>query len=322
MSYNGPLPTEAQLKNHPARSLEITEVPHSVLTRSMLVLTPTGVHPASLFDNLPLKSRLQMNLVAIGSMLKNGFTISKTDRQRFHVFNIWSTGYQHWLTEVVPKLFLFEERIKGGSIIVPEKIPRFVSDFSDIFDIGDMEPLNTNTYFREFSVVSNPNSGHYDPAHIGLIRERFISKLNVVPEPKRRIYVTRRNAWGRKVVNEDEIIPVLEKAGFETVDMENVSLAEQVRLFAECSDLLSIHGAGLTNLIFMPAGARVIELYPAGFGKDDFFNACYHRLSGDAGIDHMYLFCDRANKNSKFDLHHDDIVVDPQRLESLLEEKG
>ena len=46
--------------------------------------------------------------------------------------------------------------------------------------------------------------------------------------------------------------------GFETVYTEELSFAEQVRLFSETRCLVSIHGAGLTNLMFMPPGGHML----------------------------------------------------------------
>jgi capsular polysaccharide biosynthesis protein len=42
-------------------------------------------------------------------------------------------------------------------------------------------------------------------------------------------------------------------------------LREQVELFNQASFIVAPHGASLTNLVFLPSSALVIELLPASF---------------------------------------------------------
>ncbi len=47
-----------------------------------------------------------------------------------------------------------------------------------------------------------------------------------------------------------------------TVRLEDLPLLEQARLFANAEFIVATHGAGLSNLIFAPPSARIIELTP------------------------------------------------------------
>ncbi len=67
----------------------------------------------------------------------------------------------------------------------------------------------------------------------------------------------------RGLYNLDEILPVLEATGLPVrviYDMGALSWAEQVQAMAESGILVSVHGAALTNVIFMPANAVLIEV--------------------------------------------------------------
>jgi capsular polysaccharide biosynthesis protein len=75
-----------------------------------------------------------------------------------------------------------------------------------------------------------------------------------------RLYISRRKATLRRIVNESEIIPILEAHGFETVLCEDLSLAEQIGLFAKTTAVIGAHGAGLTNLIYCDPGSCVGEI--------------------------------------------------------------
>jgi capsular polysaccharide biosynthesis protein len=42
---------------------------------------------------------------------------------------------------------------------------------------------------------------------------------------------------------------------------EELTFAEQVRIFSECAIVLAQHGSGLTNMFFAPPGCRVLEIH-------------------------------------------------------------
>jgi capsular polysaccharide biosynthesis protein len=78
--------------------------------------------------------------------------------------------------------------------------------------------------------------------------------------PWRRIYVSRADAWLRRLTNEAEITELAERAGFTPVTLTGMPVAEQVRLFAEASHIVAPHGAGLANIGFCRPGAALCEL--------------------------------------------------------------
>jgi hypothetical protein len=70
--------------------------------------------------------------------------------------------------------------------------------------------------------------------------------------------------------------------------LEGMPLLEQARLFASPAAhlVVGLHGAGLSNLIFSPSGAAVLEVYTAAF-------PCYRQLAHRRGVhyrDHAYGF--------------------------------
>jgi capsular polysaccharide biosynthesis protein len=312
-------PPFESLQNVPASKLYIKKVASCVVTRSNLVVTPWGVDSTSLFENLSISRRVELNLVALASVIKNRHSRLQTESEVFHIFNIWGGGYHHWLTEVAPKLFLFEDEIRNGVILLPENSPHFVIDFLRDFGFENLVSTSGNVWIRNLQLVSNPNSGHYNPEHILPLRSHVLSRFGDGSSLPQRLYVSRRNSRGRKVVNDAEVENVLAARGFRTLELESVSFADQVRLFSRCDQLVSIHGAALTNMLFMPPGGKILEFYPSGYSSRDYFNACYYRLSNTLGHAHQYLFCERDRRDKKFDLHNDDIVVDVKELAQAID---
>ncbi|XP_048561302.1 beta-1,2-xylosyltransferase XYXT1-like [Triticum urartu] len=71
----------------------------------------------------------------------------------------------------------------------------------------------------------------------------------------------------RKFVNVPEIVKAAENAGFEVAIADprfDVQVEELARSVNSFDVLLGVHGAGLTNAVFMPTGAVVIQVVPYG----------------------------------------------------------
>lgn len=66
----------------------------------------------------------------------------------------------------------------------------------------------------------------------------------------RRIFVTRSINSLRFVENFRDIEPILSKFKFEIIDTVDLTMEDQISLFAGCRYLVAIHGAGITNIIF------------------------------------------------------------------------
>ena len=86
------------------------------------------------------------------------------------------------------------------------------------------------------------------------------------PEKPNIVLISRRNAT-RIFINEAEIVEMLKtikKANVKVVDLAQISFEEQVRLMRNTSILIGVHGAGLTNLLYLPTQALVVELSTRG----------------------------------------------------------
>ncbi|CAI5483653.1 unnamed protein product [Closterium sp. Yama58-4] len=75
------------------------------------------------------------------------------------------------------------------------------------------------------------------------------------------------------------------------------------RLFRRTVLLIGVHGAALTNLIFMPRNATLLELRPRGMA-----NACYHHLSSVCSVQYYLLLCD-GGKDTPVTCHMDHLMA-------------
>ena len=93
------------------------------------------------------------------------------------------------------------------------------------------------------------------------LRRLFLGPEPVAVEERRRLYISRAGAQRRPVANEREIEAILGSWGFETVRLEELRVREQAKLFASAEVVVGPHGAGFTNLVFCPPGAKIVEFF-------------------------------------------------------------
>jgi hypothetical protein len=113
------------------------------------------------------------------------------------------------------------------------------------------------------------------PAYPPWIASALPLGIAIAPSSTRRRIYLARGAGRRSLVNEAEVAAVCAEFGFETVASSSLKEAsDYIRLFSGCSAVVSPHGAGLTNVIFMPPGGTVVELSPS-----DWIRPYYYTLA-------------------------------------------
>jgi hypothetical protein len=82
------------------------------------------------------------------------------------------------------------------------------------------------------------------------------------PAIERKIFVTRDASRMRHIGNNDEIVDLFRKHGFDIVDPDKLSSDQQREIFSGASFIAGIHGAALTNLYLRPGSSQVLEIFP------------------------------------------------------------
>lgn len=178
-----------------------------------------------------------------------------------------------------------------------------------------VEPDEVVTVERLTVLTPVAPSGHFrEPIVKGvreLILEEYGSREGAVSSD--RLYISRGRASKRRLVNENEVIELLRKFGFKALRAEDLSFAEQIKAASRARLLVSNHGAGLTNMLFMPHDSSVLELRHS----TDSVNNCYYTLASTLRLKYFYQKCDPSRPTE--DPHTADLVVDLADLRSNLE---
>jgi capsular polysaccharide biosynthesis protein len=130
--------------------------------------------------------------------------------------------------------------------------------------------------------------------------------------PKKIIYVSRSKAKYRKLVNELELIKMLKKNGVEIYNFDNISLTEQIKIAKETRVFISIHGAALTNMLFMNKSQNILEIrHP-----NSEIQNCYFSLASTLMHNYFYFLGTPIKKESN--PHDGNLKVDVESFENLL----
>jgi hypothetical protein len=78
----------------------------------------------------------------------------------------------------------------------------------------------------------------------------------------RLLIVSRRRT--RLLLNLAAVVRAAEEVGFEAVVNESDDVAQVGRLVNSCDVVVGVHGAGLTNMVFLPPGATMVQIVPLG----------------------------------------------------------
>lgn len=243
-------------------------------------------------------------------------SISSTIQTGLFITDEFSNGFFHWICDVLPRLealcSLAPEELRTRTILVP-----WMASFSytkDTFKpygrIGIRCLLEREQIRCEDLLVipAVAPTGNYRPHLMQAIRARFRAFFES-GAASRRIFISRTDAPKRRISNEEALVPVLERFGFERIVLEDLSFAEQVRLIGSAEVLAGSHGAGLANMCWMESGTKVLELRRRG----DAENNCYYSLASALNLKYSYMQCDPVE--SKSDSHGGDLHVDSAELE-------
>ncbi|KAL0743459.1 hypothetical protein Bca4012_084972 [Brassica carinata] len=198
----------------------------------------------------------------------------------------YSMNNFHAFTDIVVPLFTTARRFNGEvQFLVTDKNQPWINKFKeilrslsnyDLIHIDDEEETHCfptviiglkihPEYFKELTIDSS--FSEYSMSDFRRFLRDAYSLRNAAVDLRRRrprIMILSR-AGSRAFTNTDEIANAAGEIGFEVVVAEaNRGLANFAETVNSCDVMLGVHGAGLTNMVFLPENAVVIQILPIG----------------------------------------------------------
>ena len=174
-------------------------------------------------------------------------------------------NYFHWLNDSLPKILFFKDKL---TVVLPEKTLPAVKQSLAILCYETII-LQEDCYYQfdEIHFVDNIIDSGCPNYYVPELKEKLISNLNIISTRSRkdRIYLSRKLASNRRVLGEEKLLNFLKSLDFKIIEAENLSFSEQMEFFYCSNVFITSHGAGLSNMMFMPKNSLIIEL-----GRENF----------------------------------------------------
>jgi len=234
------------------------------------------------------------------------------------IWAIDSRSYQffHWFTDALQRIEAADIYLNKAPVLLLPSFENFkyIEDSLNMLGIDSYVLKEGEVYFVEELILSERVSpaGNYRKLLINKISNNFTKKNKKIKNSNsyKKIWISRQGAEKRKIVNFDIIKPILENHNFEIIQFENLSFKDQVALANNCAIIGGVHGAGLTNMIFMNKNSVVIEVR----SKEDSSNNCFFSLASDMEHDYYYFLAEPTSKN----FYETDLYIDPALFDNFL----
>jgi len=235
------------------------------------------------------------------------------------IWGLFTHNYGHWMIECLLRLYALQANCcQGARLLMPQELTpvqreSFLACIPDNVEVVYL-PRLSRVRVDNFVFLSPPTGGtsfYFVPVnHLEFARGRIFKHFRCTRQPTlaNRIFISRRKAAYRQMLNQDEVRRLLERYGFTAYDLEDLGFGDQVALFHDAEMVVSPHSSGLINLLFAPRLTKVLEI-SALAPEPSFFS-----LSQALGQRYYYLFGREANSSRNFPRRSNE----PQRLRDLI----
>jgi capsular polysaccharide biosynthesis protein len=271
-------------------------------------------------ESLKLPTAIQYAYLHLAKTLVTKKKVRLNDTENYIVaYGIFTDGHYHWLCDFLPRIIALGEQTKDYVLIVPGRKYNMTTGVEILnllkLRFKDIIFINENEYFvcKQCFMISVPCiSGRIDDV---LMRKvKALIDTNIVGSSSSEknndlLYISREKSRYRHLLNEKELLPVLKDHGLTIINFEDYSFIDQVRLAATSKVMMGLHGAGLTNMIYMKPGSLVTE-----FRRNKIYhNQCYWHLADSLGLHYAYLFGE-ADSNKTIEGNGCNITLPKEQL--------
>jgi len=235
----------------------------------------------------------------------------------FSLILYFSWGYYHWVCDVLPRLYKVIDCLPSNTrFIIPKNPSTWILRSLALIGIPEDRcyqfdgkvPISPETLYFASPVAM---TGDHYPEALTWVRDEILSRSATTwpPIPTLRLYVSRSAAMGRRLVNEESLMKVLRPLGFQLIRNEQLTLDEQIKLFSKAEWIVGPYGGGLTNMIYAPTGAKIIEIF-----EPSVLRRCYRQMSYALKHKHYVIVgTNRENLESE-----PNIFIDERGMESIV----
>jgi hypothetical protein len=190
-------------------------------------------------------------------------SIHRVDGVVAYLSNTWPTNFYHWLILTLPLVDRYHSLGEPDWYYVGEPLTSWQVESLRLVGITEEQVITEPVTGDElWTSIATRHGGGLDPESLGFLRAR--THIGGSPTGSRRFFVARGQTTTRRFLNERQAFAVASEFGFEWIVTSEMSLTDEIELFAQAEAVVGCHGAALTNICFAPTDVTVLELFPHG----------------------------------------------------------
>jgi len=181
-------------------------------------------------------------------------------------------NYGHWLFNHLSRLYFCEDLNSETIVVVSSTLNKRYASYLEFFGIRKenifeiqpgmvLEVANLMIPQMPWNSLSD-RSAWFAPGCVDFIREALGTNGPSTGAADLKIFLSRKKARWRRVINEDQLFDYVKSYGFSRIDPADLSVDEQIDIGIRTKMLISPFGANSNFLINLPTGAAVMELSP------------------------------------------------------------
>lgn len=224
-----------------------------------------------------------------------------------------------WLFECAARIWAMQQAgLSGLPLLVPEALSERALEWLALFGIGEERliraPADALVRCRELHVASLLTLNYFvAPVAVQHLRREALGRLGAPGARSRRLFISRRGQLTRRVANEAQLLPLLERHDFEIVRADTMPLAAQLALFRDAELMVGIEDDAMANVFVAPSNARVAVIVPHGI-----YQPRHHFVSATLGQKLTYLIA-QPDFGSNAKLSECDLILPVALLQQFLE---
>jgi len=206
-----------------------------------------------------------------------------------------ANGFYHWLIEDLGPFIFAVQNSEPSLALIYERAGSYLDSVLPLID-AEFLRVPRFVHLDNYTFTSKgSDTGWPHQTDISTLRS-FLAAYIREREEGKRIYISRLDS-SRSPNFEKTLVSRLREEGWEILNTERMSLADQVNTISSASILCGVHGAGLAGMIWMAPGSQVIELGPRRFVP------CFSRLSHIHGSRHQLISFEDPQQKSVDEIH-------------------
>jgi capsular polysaccharide biosynthesis protein len=209
-----------------------------------------------------LNSRLAANAIFSGEHWSSIRNIRRSKAKNLQKGNFYPIANQkyfyHFLVEELPEIISANQSNLEVTFVTYEDQPKYVLELCKLAGI-QLQFLERRIHLFERIIIPN-----YSRMNSEWSRDQLKSLKNRVEAGKfsaRKLLLLRKGKVRSDQEFEEFLTSYLGQFGFEVMDPDKFTNNEQIDIFSNATEIVALHGAALSNLVFSNSECRIFEIF-------------------------------------------------------------